>query len=635
MLLEPTLRVNEILVHRGKGFAYQATFHAGVNVLRGQNASGKSTIMDFLFYGLGGEEIPWKNEALLCDSVTLELMVNGTPISVRRHIAETARNPLSFFWGPLSSALKAAATEWETYPYQRSQSKESFSQVLFRALKLPELRGEGAANITMHQLLRLMYADQRTPNDEIFRSETFETELNRETIGNYLCGIYSGDLYEAQLELRQVDAQLDRAVSDLRNVFAVLGRSGQGATNTMDFLRAEAASVQDEIQQNETKLRELRKSRSSAKEGETGKRITELRSQLNSAQAALLGDQSSLAELELEAHDSRQFLQEIDRRLNALEDSQNARSYLGTLRFQFCPCCLSPLSNEETEAHCHLCRNDISESKGDAQILRMKNELALQKKESSSLMEARNAEILKLQRQMPERRTLLQRLEREFDSLTHTWSTPQELEIEATARKLGELNQKLSQLAEYQKLAAVLDELQQRRSELEARKSALLDRIGGLQSQNEEVKTAAKRAIAQELIHLLKNELPRQEEFISAQSVEWSFGKNRVAVNGNTQFSESSMVILRHSFHLAILLASAKNAFFRFPRFLMLDGIEDGGQEQERSFAFQRLIASTCEALENDYQVIYATSQIEPSLDTDEYVVGKASRTDDKTLAIA
>lgn len=635
MLLEPTLRVNEILVHRGKGFAYQATFHAGVNVLRGQNASGKSTIMDFLFYGLGGEEIPWKNEALLCDSVTLELMVNGTPISVRRHIAETARNPLSFFWGPLSSALKAAATEWETYPYQRSQSKESFSQVLFRALKLPELRGEGAANITMHQLLRLMYADQRTPNDEIFRSETFETELNRETIGNYLCCIYSGDLYEAQLELRQVDAQLDRAVSDLRNVFAVLGRSGQGATNTMDFLRAEAASVQDEIQQNETKLRELRKSRSSAKEGETGKRITELRSQLNSAQAALLGDQSSLAELELEAHDSRQFLQEIDRRLNALEDSQNARSYLGTLRFQFCPCCLSPLSNEETEAHCHLCRNDISESKGDAQILRMKNELALQKKESSSLMEARNAEILKLQRQMPERRTLLQRLEREFDSLTHTWSTPQELEIEATARKLGELNQKLSQLAEYQKLAAVLDELQQRRSELEARKSALLDRIGGLQSQNEEVKTAAKRAIAQELIHLLKNELPRQEEFISAQSVEWSFGKNRVAVNGNTQFSESSMVILRHSFHLAILLASAKNAFFRFPRFLMLDGIEDGGQEQERSFAFQRLIASTCEALENDYQVIYATSQIEPSLDTDEYVVGKASRTDDKTLAIA
>lgn len=634
MLLEPTLRVNEILVHRGKGIAYQAAFHAGVNILRGQNASGKSTIMDFLFYGLGGEDIPWKNEALLCDSVTLEIMVNGTPISVRRHVSETARSPLSFFWGPLSSALKAAVNEWETYPYQRSQSKESFSQVLFRALKLPELRGDGVANITMHQLLRLMYADQRTPNDEIFRSEAFETELNRETIGNYLCGIYSSDLYEAQLELRQVEAQLDRAVSDLRNVFSVLGRSGQGATSTMDFLRAEAASVQEEVQQNEARMLKLRKARSNAKEGDAERRIAEVRSQLNSAQAALLADQSKLAELELEASDSHQFLQEIDRRLNALEASQNARSYLGALRFQFCPCCLSHLPDEQNETHCHLCRNDISESKGDAQILRMKNELALQKKESSALMEARNAEISKLRQQLPERHILLQRLEREFSSLAEAWSTPQELEIEATSRKLGELNQKLVQLAEYQKLATVLDDLQQRRGELEARKSALMDRINGLQSQNEDVKAAARHAIAKELIYLLKNELPRQEEFISAQSVDWSFGKNRVAVNGNTQFSESSMVILRHSFHLAILLASAKNAFFRYPRFLMLDGIEDGGQEQERSFAFQRLIVNSCEALENDYQVIYATSQIEPSLDTDEYVVGKASSTNDKTLAI-
>lgn len=95
------------------------------------------------------------------------------------------------------------------------------------------------------------------------------------------------------------------------------------------------------------------------------------------------------------------------------------------------------------------------------------------------------------------------------------------------------------------------------------------------------------------------------------------------------------MVILRHSFHLALLLASAKHAFFRFPRFLMLDGIEDGGQEQERSFAFQKLIVDSCESLENDYQVIYATSQIEPSLDTVDYVVGKASTTSDKTLEIA
>lgn len=634
MLFEPTLRINALRVLRGPGLAYSADFHPGVNILRGQNASGKSTIMDFIFYGLGGEDIPWKQEALLCDEVTIEVFLNGTPVCLRRPVSEAARNPLSVFWGPLSAASKASASSWETYPYQRSTSKESFSQVLFRALKLPELRGEGAANITMHQLLRLMYADQRTPNDEIFRSETFEAELNRETIGNYLCGIYSGELYEAQIELKQVDARLERAASDLRNVFSVLGRSGQGASSTMDFIRSEAASVQEEIRANEEKLRHLRNSRAVIGEGDAAKRVSDLRKKLDATQSELAKKQTVLAELELELEDSRLFVQEIDRRLSALDDSQMARSYLGSLRFRFCPCCLSKVADRPAEDSCHLCKSALEPSAGDAQILRMKNELALQRRESAVLLEARTAAIDSLKRDIPELRNGLHKLEREFAAVSDTWSTPQEADIEQTARKLGELNQRLNQLAEYEKLAAVLEDLQLRRSELEARKSVLVDRIEALQSQNEDLKKAARLAIASELIFILRNELPRQEEFIDAQAVDWSFAKNRVAVNGNTQFSESSMVILRHSFHLALLLASAKHAFFRFPRFLMLDGIEDGGQEQERSFAFQRLVVSACESLEHEYQLIYATSKIEPSLDTPEYVVGKASTKDDKTLAI-
>jgi hypothetical protein len=634
MLLEPTIQLRAIRVRRGGGLAYSADFHTGVNILRGKNASGKSTIMDFIFYALGGEDVPWKNEALLCDEVLVEVLLNDSAVCLRRYVNENQRNPMSIFWGELHAASQAGFDAWETYPYQRSPSKESFSQVLFRALKLPELRGEGAANITMHQLLRLMYADQRTPNDEIFRSEGFETELNRETIGSYLCGVYSSDLYEAQIELKQVDAKLDRAVSDLRNVFSVLGKSGQAGSSTMDFLQAEAAAIQEEMAQSESKLTELREARTSVVEGESAKRIAALRKQLNSAQAELVASQTKLAELELEVQDSRLFVAEIDRRLAALDDSATARTYLGSLRFSFCPCCLSAVSEDPIAGKCHLCKGELQAHAGDAQILRMRNELSLQRRESASLIDMRVGEIEALGRAVPEIRNSLRRLESEYSALASAWSTPQEAGIEATARKLGELNQRLAQIAEYQKLATVLEDLQRKRAELENRKSVLLDQIQALLNQNEDLKRQAKLAIAQELIALLRKDLPRQEEFISAAAVDWSFSKNRVAVNGNTQFSESSMVILRHSFHLALLLASAKHAFFRFPRFLMLDGIEDGGQEQERSFSFQRLIVSTCASLQNDFQIIYATSQIEPSLETPDLVVGKASSTEDKTLSI-
>ncbi|MDA7416661.1 AAA family ATPase [Xenophilus arseniciresistens] len=634
MLLEPTLRVSAMRIHRDRNIVYEANFHSGVNIVRGQNSTGKSTILDFIFYGLGGEDVPWKNEALLCDHVTLEVFLNGIPISLRRQVNDSIRNPMSIFWGPLNEAFKSSVSDWETYPYQRSTSKESFSQVLFRSLGLPELRGEGAANITMHQLLRLMYSDQRTPHDEIFRAEAFESDLNRETIGNYLCGVYSADLYEAQIELKQVESDLTRAVSDLRNIFAVLGKSGQGGATTLEFLQAEAAAVNEEMAVNESHLQELRKSNTVDQKAPAAQRLAKLRKELNDAQQNFSKAQSRLAELELEDKDSELFLREIDRRLVALDDSQKARSYLGSLRFQFCPCCLSATSTPSDGKSCHLCRNDLSEAPGDAQILRMKNELEIQKRESTALMKSRVNAINENRQNLESFKINLKNLEREFFKSGQTWSTPHEIEIETTSRKLGELSQRLKQISEYLKLANVLNELQQKRGSLEHKRSTLQEKIELLLSENEDVKKNAKHAIAEELLYLLKNELPRQDEFISATAVDWSFGKNRVAVNGATQFSESSMVILRHSFHVALLIASAKEKFFRFPRFLMIDGIEDGGQEQQRAFKFQKLIVDRCESLENEYQIIYATSEIEPSLNTDDYTVGKSSTTDDKTLSI-
>ena len=121
--------------------------------------------------------------------------------------------------------------------------------------------------------------------------------------------------------------------------------------------------------------------------------------------------------------------------------------------------------------------------------------------------------------------------------------------------------------------------------------------------------------MANELVNLLRADLPRQEEFISAAAVDWSFSDNRVIVNGNTQFSESSMVILKHCFHLALLAASTRHEFFRVPRFLLLDGgIEDGGQEIARSHHLQELVVKLGESLPADHQIIYATLQIAPSL---------------------
>ncbi len=601
-LFKPNLQLRKLRVMRGALEAYSADFHEGVNIIRGQNASGKSTVMDFIFYALGGENVPWKNEALLCSDVVAEISANGAPLTLRRPISDAAKNPLSIFWGDLASAQSAPYSAWETYPYQRSQSKESFSQVLFRLLELPELRGEGASNITMHQLLRLLYVDQRTPHDEIFRSESFDQMLTRETVGNYLCGIYSGDLYDAQIELKAVESKLDRSVSDLRNLFVVLGKSGQGGASTLEFLRAEAASTLDEMSRLNQSLVDLRKDARLAKEG-GATAINRLRAALSDVQQRFAKAKSHLTELQLEIEDSKQFIAELDRRLESLDQSESTRSYLGAVKFNFCPCCLTKVEEllQPTDA-CHLCKSPLEQTPGHSQLLRMRNELSLQRRESGTLLDSRLARFAELSQSTPLLESELRELEATFRAMAAEWISPAERQAETINIRLGELKQRLVQLGEYERLAAVIEDLQSKRALLEQRKRELLDLIDRIENQDEKTKSIAMSKIAEALITLLKADLPRQEEFISAAAVNWNFGQNRVSVNGHTQFSESSMVILKHSFHLALLVASTDVPAFRVPRFLLLDGIEDGGQEIARSHHLQELIVQVSTSLLSSHQ---------------------------------
>lgn len=53
-MYKPTLEIKKLIVTARGESVFSADFHSGLNVIRGENSSGKSTIMDFLFYALGG-----------------------------------------------------------------------------------------------------------------------------------------------------------------------------------------------------------------------------------------------------------------------------------------------------------------------------------------------------------------------------------------------------------------------------------------------------------------------------------------------------------------------------------------------------------------------------------------------------
>ncbi|TJW29456.1 MAG: hypothetical protein E5X59_38835, partial [Mesorhizobium sp.] len=76
---DPCLIIKRLVVKRSASVLYDEPFHIGVNVIRGDNSSGKSTIMNFIFFGLGGDldRSAWSEHALLCEHVWLEAEFNG------------------------------------------------------------------------------------------------------------------------------------------------------------------------------------------------------------------------------------------------------------------------------------------------------------------------------------------------------------------------------------------------------------------------------------------------------------------------------------------------------------------------------------------------------------------------------
>ena len=81
---KPFIIINRLVITKGNSVAYDEIFHPGVNIIRGRNSSGKSTVADFIFYSLGGELAKWKKEAASCDHTYIEVSLSGAIFTLRR-----------------------------------------------------------------------------------------------------------------------------------------------------------------------------------------------------------------------------------------------------------------------------------------------------------------------------------------------------------------------------------------------------------------------------------------------------------------------------------------------------------------------------------------------------------------------
>jgi len=383
MLLKPFLKLNQLQIIRNGKIVYDEFFREGVNIIRGSNSSGKSTIADFIFFALGGDIHKWKPEAEICDYVVAEVLINDAPITIRRDIQNSSRQPMWIYWGPILKSKENSIEGWEVYPFQRSAKKESFSQVLFRIIGLPEVRGDSDSNITMHQILRLLYIDQMSPVDSLMRVEQFDTQLTRKTIGDLILGIYDDSLYANELDLREKQKELESIKKQHQSVREVLSEAGQEIE--LSVILKSISETEEQIAKLRGAIEKYNNIEKQHLDSEDLSSIKKLQNEFQAAKFDLSKKENELERLDFAIEDSNQFIINLENRLKSIDNSIITREALGQLELSYCPNCLKSLPKPESENICFLCSQELTQSVEKSQIARMKQELAHQIKESKYL----------------------------------------------------------------------------------------------------------------------------------------------------------------------------------------------------------------------------------------------------------
>lgn len=617
------LIVDRMLVYQASNVLYDERFHHGVNIIHGSNGSGKSTLADFLFFGLGGDLREWKPYASRAEAVMVQLTTPQGVLTTRRFVSTDATRPMDIFFGPLHQALGAGADLWQCYPYSRPDHGYSFSQILFRAIGLPEAISDGASNLTMHQILRLLYVDQLTPIQRIFRVDRWDTWQTRQAIGELLAGIGGYELYDRQILLRETERKYKDVSTALTNLMAIA--SGYGEQILVEHIEADIVTATRERTDLLTVIDTLGDEADdpAATEALKAARADAMRT-FRTSRRRVADLEDAIETLEYEIADSDAFLVHLQESLRDFDDAALTFVALGRLDFAVCPSCFAQV-REKAADHCQLCDEPHVHGADDSRTLAVRLDLQMQLRESTALQEERRRELTLMAANLRIARLALRRATTTIEVVRAGPATKREANIAELSRRVGFIDSQLEVFQKRLELGRNIRALSAQKEDINNDVTRLRGEVEAIGRSQDQRKRSAYTLISNEAKALLDDDLDEHSDFDAIDYVNFDFADDWIGINNDRHRagSASGMVVLKNSFAAATLFASMVDVRFCLPRWMLFDNVEDKGMVEERSWNFQRLLVKRSSEATSPHQIIFTTSKIAPELEGSELVVGR------------
>ena len=576
------MRLNRIIVSGDIGCDYS---FGDINVLLGDNNSGKSTLVKLILFCLGApinsfiDEI---SQRKLCNSVTLEVTLkNGRNIRIIRKLPTSE----AFLVTPVKSDEDIVNDEVTVYnatefsDFLLENEGYSTEKIVYAKDKMASFR--------FYFLLRALYADQDTAAHSILSDlnmgqQYFTSQpLIKKSIVEKLLGKDNSELQRIRItiqELNRENAVLTAEVSFLKEQKEKLENTYNYEWRTLDTELLEISEEKELLA--DAQYEQLAK----VKIINDNQTSSVLVSKQKDLQKKIEKDQV----LKLEMSDLETILKALGEDLAALNYKIAAKDILEELPILYCPNCLSELSEETMKKGlCQNCNKKTVEEK----IL---NNATLKRTLNDSILEAQELLVVK-KNMLYQNRADIERLEGEIRKEKNQLFSESQLERNLLQESINSIKQRLEYLIEKEN---VLKQYRKNRIDLEYAKQRKKDIVEKLKESKEELLEADNKAtIAMLHYDLFKQKFSDYLKTLFTEIETCSLDENFMPIidqNKMSAVSSASLkVAIRITYILALLNANCGEDGTHVG-FILLDSPKDKDLDDYRFEKYLGIINQNC-----------------------------------------
>lgn len=562
----------------GTDYIYESPIlSSGVNILEGENGSGKTTFSSLIYFGFGGN-VKWFKEDKNDDHqqivndksnfVELSIFINNINYTLTRYFYSYEIHIIS-------------NEEVVSLPINRSPKKQfTFSDWILEKLGISVVdiyQGSEYYKINFYDLARLFYYDQNTSPDRIYKrpdSENFvsDSSIIKKAIFEILTGNSFGDYYQAIADYRKSLEEKSTIKALIQN-FEILNLN-----ESLDFEGKNSYNLNKDLEELSSQLRRLEDYRetinsnvSSTKSGT--EIITIKRKEYTKQEEKLFILKSEKTSILSDYRKVKRLKADMILEVTHMKKIMIANEKLNLFSPETCPYCLQKCEREENKC---ICGNTVSDEQYQKFFYSKEEYFNILKSKQKNIETIENA-LISYEKDIFSKNSLIAQLELKLSDLKSDINNLSRGRKIIKNQELKEVNDKIFNTEKSITNIKQQIKIEKKREELENERASIEQLVESKKREMELLKLEASKNMDEVIKSFNKKYYSLMKKALyDCSSARISHDDYMPIINSGS-YKEASSNVSKRLMYFYTLLHLSLTTDIKFPKFLMIDTPENIG----------------------------------------------------------